>query len=81
MKKYLVTGEAIDKLFQEERIRRERGEISFTLLPEEFELPEDTKETEIVDTKVVPVDDSKDVQEADSKKAAPKQTKRSKKSE
>lgn len=44
MKKYLVTGEAIDKLFQEERIRRERGDIIFTPLPEDFEYKEDSTE-------------------------------------
>ena len=82
--KYIIEGnpKEVAKVIQENRIRVERGQISFVLVPDEEEV------TDSRDVVLVPdeeennnVTDSKDVVLNDTKSVPNKATKRSKKSE
>lgn len=82
--KYIIEGnpKEVAKVIQENRIRVERGQISFVLVPDEEEA------TDGRDVVLVPdeeennnVTDSKDVVLNDTKSVPNKATKRSKKSE
>ena len=66
--KYILEGnpKEVAKVIQENRIRVERGQISFALVPDE---------------EVIPDEDTKDVDAADTKDAPTKTAKRTKKSE
>ena len=75
--KYILEGnpKEVAKVIQENRIRVERGQISFALVPDEEVNPE------AADTKDVIDEDTKDVEAADTKDAPTKTSKRTKKSE
>ena len=75
--KYILEGnpKEVAKVIQENRIRVERGQISFVLVPDEEVNPE------AADTKDVIDEDTKDVEAADTKDAPTKTSKRTKKSE
>ena len=75
--KYILEGnpKEVAKVIQENRIRVERGQISFALVPDEEEI------LEAADTKDVIDEDTKDVEAADTKDAPTKTAKRTKKSE
>lgn len=75
--KYILEGnpKEVAKVIQENRIRVERGQISFALVPDEEVNPE------AADTKDVIDEDTKDVEAADTKDAPTKTAKRTKKSE
>ena len=91
--KYILEGnpKEVAKVIQENRIRVERGQISFVLVPDEEVNPEaadtkdaideDTKDVDAVDTKDAIDEDTKDVEAADTKDAPTKTAKRTKKSE
>ena len=91
--KYILEGnpKEVAKVIQENRIRVERGQISFALVPDEEVNPEaadtkdvitsDTKDVIDKDTKDVIDEDTKDVEAADTKDAPTKTAKRTKKSE
>ena len=91
--KYILEGnpKEVAKVIQENRIRVERGQISFALVHDEEVIPdaadtkdvidEDTKDVIDEDTKDVDAVDSKDVDSADTKDAPTKTSKRTKKSE
>ena len=92
--KYILEGnpKEVAKVIQENRIRVERGQISFALVPDEEEADnatdrkevvdiDDTKDVDIDDTKDVDIDDTKDVDIDDTKAAQTKTAKRTKKSE
>ena len=83
--KYILEGnpKEVAKVIQENRIRVERGQISFALVPDEEVNPEaaDTKDVIDEDTKDVEAADTKDVEAADTKDAPTKTAKRTKKSE
>ncbi len=83
--KYILEGnpKEVAKVIQENRIRVERGQISFVLVPDEEVNPEaaDTKDVIDEDTKDVIDEDTKDVEAADTKDAPTKTSKRTKKSE
>lgn len=83
--KYILEGnpKEVAKVIQENRIRVERGQISFALVPDEEVNPEaaDTKDVIDEDTKDVIDEDTKDVEAADTKDAPTKTAKRTKKSE
>lgn len=91
--KYILEGnpKEVAKVIQENRIRVERGQISFALVHDEEVIPdaadtkdvidEDTKDVIDEDTKDVDAVDSKDVDAADTKDAPTKTSKRTKKSE
>ena len=83
--KYILEGnpKEVAKVIQENRIRVERGQISFALVPYEEVNPEaaDTKDVIDEDTKDVIDEDTKDVEAADTKDAPTKTAKRTKKSE
>ena len=78
--KYILEGnpKEVAKVIQENRIRVERGQISFALVPDEEEADnatdrkevvdiDDTKDVDIDDTKDVDIDDTKDVDIDDTK--------------
>lgn len=69
--KYILEGnpKEVAKVIQENRIRVERGQISFALVPDEEVNPEaaDTKDVDASDTKNVIDEDTKDVDASDSK--------------
>ena len=69
--KYILEGnpKEVAKVIQENRIRVERGQISFALVPDEEVNPEaaDTKDVEAADTKDVIDEDTKDVIDEDTK--------------
>lgn len=75
--KYILEGnpKEVAKVIQENRIRVERGQISFALVPDEEVNPE------AADTKDVIDENTKDVEAADTKDAPTKTSKRTKKSE
>ena len=75
--KYILEGnpKEVAKVIQENRIRVERGQISFVLVPDEEVNPE------AADTKDVNDKDTKDVDAVDTKDAPTKTSKRTKKSE
>lgn len=86
--KYILEGnpKEVAKVIQENRIRVERGQISFALVPDEEEVPDatdtkdiveidDTKDVDTDDTKDVDTDDTKDVDVDDSKDVVPDDTK------
>lgn len=75
--KYILEGnpKEVAKVIQENRIRVERGQISFALVPDEEVIPD------AADTKDVIDEDTKDVDAADTKDAPTKTSKRTKKSE
>ena len=75
--KYILEGnpKEVAKVIQENRIRVERGQISFALVPDEEEADNAT------DSKDVDTDDTKDVVLNDTKAAQTKTAKRTKKSE
>ena len=75
--KYILEGnpKEVAKVIQENRIRVERGQISFALVPDEDVNPE------AADTKDVIDEDTKDVDAVDTKDAPTKTSKRTKKSE
>ena len=75
--KYILEGnpKEVAKVIQENRIRVERGQISFALVPDEEVNPE------AADTKDVIDEDTKDVIDEDTKDAPTKTSKRTKKSE
>ena len=83
--KYILEGnpKEVAKVIQENRIRVERGQISFVLVPDEEVNPEaaDTKDVIDEDTKDVIDEATKDVEAADTKDAPTKTAKRTKKSE
>ena len=91
--KYILEGnpKEVAKVIQENRIRVERGQISFALVPDEDVNPEaadtkdvideDTKDVIDEDTKDVIDEDTKDVDAVDTKDAPTKTSKRTKKSE
>ena len=91
--KYILEGnpKEVAKVIQENRIRVERGQISFALVPDEEVIPDaadtkdvidkDTKDVIDEDTKDVIDEDTKDVDAADTKDAPTKTSKRTKKSE
>ena len=83
--KYILEGnpKEVAKVIQENRIRVERGQISFALVHDEEVIPDaaDTKDVIDEDTKDVDAVDSKDVDAADTKDAPTKTSKRTKKSE
>ena len=83
--KYILEGnpKEVAKVIQENRIRVERGQISFALVPDEEVNPEaaDTKDVIDKDTKDVDSADTKDVIDEDTKDAQTKTAKRTKKSE
>ena len=91
--KYILEGnpKEVAKVIQENRIRVERGQISFVLVHDEEVNPEaadtkdvideDTKDVIDEDTKDVIDEDTKDVEAADTKDAPTKTAKRTKKSE
>lgn len=91
--KYILEGnpKEVAKVIQENRIRVERGQISFVLVPDEEVNPEaadtkdvddkDTKDVNDKDTKDVDAVDTKDVIDEDTKDAPTKTAKRTKKSE
>ena len=83
--KYILEGnpKEVAKVIQENRIRVERGQISFALVPDEEVNPEaaDTKDVIDKDTKDVIDKDTKDVIDEDTKDAPTKTAKRTKKSE
>ena len=83
--KYILEGnpKEVAKVIQENRIRVERGQISFALVPDEEVNPEaaDTKDVIDEDTKDVIDEDTKDVIDEDTKDAPTKTAKRTKKSE
>ena len=97
--KYILDGEPreVAKVLQENRIRADRGVISFTpcqpetapdedaadLAPNEPDAVEDNKTVEAVDLTEVNLDDVKDIPEADTKEepATTPKKKRTKKSE
>ena len=91
--KYILEGnpKEVAKVIQENRIRVERGQISFALVPDEEVNPEaadtkdvitsDTKDVIDKDTKDVIDEDTKDVEAADTKDAPTKTAKRTNKSE
>ena len=82
--KYILEGnpKEVAKVIQENRIRVERGQISFALVHDEEVIPDaaDTKDVIDEDTKDVDAVDSKDVDAADTKDAPTKTSKRTKKS-
>lgn len=61
--KYILEGnpKEVAKVIQENRIRVERGQISFALVPDEEVIPEaaDTKDINAVDTKDAPTKTAK----------------------
>ena len=61
--KYILEGnpKEVAKVIQENRIRVERGQISFALVPDEEVIPEaaDTKDVNAVDTKYAPTKTAK----------------------
>lgn len=61
--KYILEGnpKEVAKVIQENRIRVERGQISFALVPDEEVIPEaaDTKDVYAVDTKDAPTKTAK----------------------
>ena len=70
--KYILEGDPkeVEKVIRENRIRVERGQITFTLAPEEEEIADDADTEDVVelddevdtdDTKDVDTDDIKDV--------------------
>ena len=69
--KYILEGnpKEVAKVIQENRIRVERGQISFALVPDEEVNPEaaDTKDVIASDTKDVIDEDTKDVIDEDTK--------------
>ena len=78
--KYILEGnpKEVAKVIQENRIRVERGQISFVLVPDEEEADnatdskdvvdiDDTKDVDTDDTKDVVLDDTKDVDTDDTK--------------
>lgn len=75
MKRYVVEGPAIAKLLQENRIRVQRGELSFTPLAGDGEdakpVVDTTSEDKVADAKKPVEDDKKPVVE-DSKDVEPK---------
>lgn len=87
--KYILEGnpKEVAKVIQENRIRVERGQISFALVPDEEEADnatdskdvvdiDDTKDVDTDDSKdVVDIDDTKDVDTDDSKDVVPDDTK------
>ena len=83
--KYILEGnpKEVAKVIQENRIRVERGQISFALVPDEEEADNatDSKDVVLDDTKDVDTDDTKDVVLDDTKAAQTKTAKRAKKSE
>ena len=83
--KYMLEGnpKEVAKVIQENRIRVERGQISFALVPDEEVIPAaaDTKDVIDEDTKDVIDEDTKDVDAVDTKDAPTKTAKRTKKSE
>lgn len=60
MKRYILEGDSaeIDKIIRENRIRINRGVVTFTPAPSDS-IQEDTKEVEIEDTKEVEIEDTK----------------------
>ena len=83
--KYILEGnpKEVAKVIQENRIRVERGQISFALVHDEEVIPDaaDTKDVIDEDTKDVIDEDAKDVYAVDTKDAPTKTAKRTKKSE
>ena len=83
--KYILEGnpKEVAKVIQENRIRVERGQISFALVHDEEVIPDaaDTKDVIDEDTKDVDAVDTKDVDAVDTKDAPTKTSKRTKKSE
>lgn len=92
--KYIVSGPALGKLLQENRIRISRGELVFTPVAvpatavDTKDVPEedskdapaaDSKEEKIEDSKEVVAEDSKDAPAEDTKEVAPVETKSPKK--
>lgn len=87
--KYILEGnpKEVAKVIQENRIRVERGQISFVLVPDEEDADnatdskdvvdiDDTKDVDTDDSKdVVDIDDTKDVDTDDSKDVVPDDTK------
>lgn len=75
--KYILEGnpKEVAKVIQENRIRVERGQISFALVHDEEVIPD------AADTKDVIDEDTKDVDAVDTKDAPTKTSKRTKKSE
>ena len=77
--KYILEGnpKEVAKVIQENRIRVERGQISFALVPNEEVNPEaaDTKDVIDEDTKDVIDEDTKDVEAADTKDVIDEDTK------
>ena len=75
--KYILEGnpKEVAKVIQENRIRVERGQISFALVPDEEVNPEAANTKDVID------EDTKDVEAADTKDAPTKTAKRTKKSE
>ena len=85
--KYILEGnpKEVAKVIQENRIRVERGQISFALVPDEEVNPEaadtkdvideDTKDVIDEDTKDVIDEDTKDVEAADTKDVIDEDTK------
>ena len=75
--KYILEGnpKEVAKVIQENRIRVERGQISFALVHDEEVIPD------AADTKDVIDEDTKDVDAADTKDAPTKTSKRTKESE
>ena len=70
--KYILEGnpKEVAKVIQENRIRVERGQISFALVPDEEEADNATDSKDVVDTddtKDVDTDDTKDVDTDDTK--------------
>ena len=70
--KYILEGnpKEVAKVIQENRIRVERGQISFALVPDEEEADNATDTKDVVkidDTKDVDTDDTKDVDTDDTK--------------
>lgn len=76
--KYILEGnpKEVAKVIQENRIRVERGQISFALVPDEEEADDATDSKDVVE-----VDDTKDVDTDDTKAAPTKTAERTKKSE
>lgn len=70
--KYILEGDPkeVEKVIRENRIRVERGQITFTLAPEEEEIADDADTEDVVldDTKEVDTDDTEDVVEIDDTK-------------
>ena len=77
--KYILEGnpKEVAKVIQENRIRVERGQISFALVPDEEVNPEaaDTKDVIDEDTKDVIDEDTKDVIDEDTKDVIDEDTK------